>query len=56
MDSGKRCRGGCVIFKFYSLCQKLWRSSLAVNSIPNSIDLQDDSSEALGSATSHFSS
>ena len=52
MDSG----GVFVVFIFYSLCQSLWGSSPAVNSIPNSIDSQDDSLETLESATSHFSS
>ena len=56
VDSGKKSGGGSVVFTFYSLCQSLWGSSPAVNSIPNSIDSQDDSSEALESAASHFSS
>ena len=56
VDSGKKSGGGRVVFTFYSLCQSLWGSSPAVNSIPNSIDSQDDSSEALESAASHFSS
>ena len=56
VDSGKNSGGGSVVFTFYSLCQSLWGSSPAVNSIPNSIDSQDDSSEALESAASHFSS
>ena len=56
VDSGKKSGGGSVVFTFYSLCQSLWGSSPAVNSIPNSIDSQDDSLEALESAASHFSS
>ena len=48
VDSGKKSGGGRVVFTFYSLCQSLWGSSPAANSIPNSIDSQDDSS--------HFSS
>ena len=56
MDSGKKSGGGRVVFTFYSLCQSLWGSSPTVNNIPNSIDSQDDSSEALTSAASHFSS
>ena len=43
VDSGKKSGGGSVVFTFYSLCQSLWGSSPAVNSIPNSIDSQDDS-------------
>ena len=42
----KKGGGGIVAFTFYSVCQSLWGSSPAVNSIPNSIDSQDDSSEA----------
>ena len=56
VDSGKKSDGGRVVFIFCSLCQSLWGSTPAVNSIPNSIDLQNDSSEALESAASHFSS
>ena len=52
MDSG----GVFVVFIFYSLCQCLWGSSPVVNSIPNSIDSQDDSLETLESATSDISS
>ena len=54
VDSGKKSGGGCVVFTFYSLCQSLWRSSPAVNSIPNSFDSQDDSSEPL-SQSHHIS-
>ena len=56
MDSGKKNGGGSVVFTFYSLCQRLWGSSPAIKSIPNSIDSQDDSSEAHESVASHFSS
>ena len=56
VDSGKKSGGGCVVITFYSLCQCLWGSSPAVNSIPNSIKSQNDSSEALESVASHFSS
>ena len=56
VGSGKKSGGGRVVFTFYSLCQSFWGSSPAVNSIPNSIDSQDDSSEVLESAASHFSS
>ena len=56
VDSGKKSGSGRIVFTFYSLCQSLWRSSPAVKSIPNSIDSHDDSSEALESAASHFSS
>ena len=55
VDSSKKSGGGLVVLTFDSLSQSLWGSSPAVNSIPNSIDSQDDSSEALGSAISHFS-
>ena len=43
VESGKKSGGGRAVFTFYSLCQRLWGSSPAVNSIPNSIDSQDDS-------------
>ena len=56
MDSGQKSGGGSVVFTFYSLCQSLWGSSPAVNSIPNSIHSQNDSLQALESAASHFSS
>ena len=56
VDSGKNSGVGPVVFTFYSFCQSLWGSSPAVNSIPNSVDSQDDSSEALESAASQFSS
>ena len=46
---------GHVVFTFYSLCQSLWGSSAAVDSILNSIDSQDDSLVALESATLHLS-
>ena len=56
VDSGKKSSDWRVVFTFYSLCQSLWGSSPAVNSIPNFIDSQDGSSETLESAASHFSS
>ena len=56
MDSGKKSGGGRDVFTFYSLCRSLWGSSPTVNNIPNSIDSQNDSSEVLASAASHFSS
>ena len=43
VESGKKSGGRRAVFTFYSLCQRLWGSSPAVNSIPNSIDSQDDS-------------
>ena len=56
MDSGNKIGGGRVVLTFHSLCQNLWGSSSAVNSIRNSIGSQDDCSEALESATFRFSS
>ena len=56
VDSGRKSGGGGIVFTFYSLCQSLWGSRPAVNSISKSIDSQGDSSEALESAASHFSS
>ena len=56
MDSGKKSGGRRVAFTFHSICQSLWRSGPAVNSIPNSIDSHDDSWEVHESIASHFSS
>ena len=42
-----------LFFLFYSLCQKLWESSPIVNGVPNYIDSQNDTLEALESAASH---
>ena len=55
VDSDEKSDGGHVVFIFYCLCQSLWGSSPAVNIILNSINLQDDASEALESAAPYFS-
>ena len=55
-DSGKKSGGRHVASAFYRLCQSLCGSSPAVNSIPNYIGSQNDSSEALESVAPHFSS
>ena len=56
VDSGKKRCGVFAVFTFHILCQSLWGSSPAFDSIPNSIDSQDDSSETLESVTLHFPS
>ena len=55
VEIGEKIGVGHVVFTFYSLCQSLWGSSAAVDSILNSIDSQDDSLVALESATLHLS-
>ena len=40
-DSGKKSGGGRVVFANYSICQGLWGSCPAVNTISNGIDSQD---------------
>ena len=56
VDTGKKHCGVCAAFTFHILCQSLWGSSPAVDSTPNSIDSQDDSSETFESVTLHFPS
>ena len=41
VDTGRKSGGGRIVFSFYDLCEKIWGSSPAVNSIPGGIDSSD---------------
>ena len=51
VDSGRKSRGGKIVFAFYDLCEPLWGRFLAVESVDTGIDsssasVQDESADS----------